>query len=120
MICAVFPSIGIQAVMLPVSEAKMKFALADAPTGGVTKKSVNGLETVPVGSPLGIVIVCGLALSTTGAPATSPRTSCVVLVPLLAIQNGLLAVAEIPQGLTRSGSRTGARPGMSEIKFVCR
>src|SRR5882672_2592979 len=101
MTCAVFPSAGIQAVMLPVSEAKMKFALAVLPTGGVTKKSVNGLETVPVGSWFGMVIVCGLAFRTTGLPATSPRMSCVVLVPLLAIQKGLLPVKVTPQGLTR-------------------
>src|SRR5205809_7959509 len=80
-ICAVLPSIGTQAVILPAREAKMKLALAVGPTGGVTGKSGVVLKTVPVGSPPGIVIVCGLALRTTGEPETSPRTSCAVPVP---------------------------------------
>ena len=40
----------------------------------------------------------------------------VVLAPLFATQNGLDAVAVMPHGLTRSGSSTGATPGMSESK----
>src|SRR3954467_7932083 len=113
---------GSQPTMLPVIEAKRKFApqgaLAQAP--GRTNSVETGLATVPVGRPPGIVTVCGLALRTTGAPPTSPRMSCVVLVPLLATQKGLLAVNVMPQGLTSSGSRTGARPGMSERRFVYR
>src|SRR2546423_9842870 len=113
---------GSQPVMLPVIEAKRKFAphgaLAQAP--GRTNSVETGLATVPVGSPPGMVIVCGLELRTTGAPPTSPRMSCVVLVPLLATQKGLLAVIEMPHGLTSSGSRTKASPGESEMKFVCR
>src|SRR4051812_11471137 len=114
---------GLQPTMLPVIEAKRKFArqgaLAQGP--GRTNSVATGLVTVPVGKPPGMVTVCGLALSTTGEPdGTSPRTSCVVLVPLLATQKGLLAVAVIPQGFTSSGSSTGARPGMSEINVVSR
>src|SRR4051812_41036934 len=113
---------GSQPTMLPVMEAKRKFApqgaLAQAP--GRTNSVATGLATVPVGRPPGIVTVDMPTLRTTGAPATSPRMSCVVLVPLLATQKGLLAVAVIPQGFTRSGSSTGARPGMSDIRFVCR
>src|SRR6185369_17997765 len=113
---------GSQPVMLPVIEAKRKFAphgaLAHAP--GRTNSVATGLATVPVGSPPGIVIVCGLALRTTGEPPTSPRISCVVLVPLLATQKGLLAVNVIPQGFTRRGSSTGAKPGTSDRRFVCR
>src|SRR5215212_7794167 len=113
---------GSQPVILPVIEAKRKFAphgaLAQAP--GRTNSVATGLATVPVGRPPGIVTVGMPALRTTGAPPTSPRMSCVVLVPLLATQKGLLAVREIPQGLTSSGSSTGARPGMSERRFVCR
>src|SRR2546423_2045360 len=113
---------GSQPVMLPVIEAKRKFAphgaLAQAP--GRTNSVETGLATVPVGKPPGIVTVCGLALRTTGAPPTSPRMSCAVLVPLLATQKGLLAVIEMPHGLTMSGSSTGARPAMSEMRLVCR
>src|ERR1700704_5783857 len=105
MVCAVFPNVGIQALMLPVSEAKMKFALADGPAGGVTMKSVNGLETVPVGSPPGIVIVCGLGLRTTGPAPFGSRISCVVPVRLLATQKGLLDDIEMPHGFTSKGSR---------------
>src|SRR5256714_5736861 len=109
--------------MFPVSEAKRKFAphgaLAQAP--GRMNSVATGLATVPVGNPPGIVTVCGLALSTTGEPdGTSPRMSCVVLVPLLETQKGLLEVAVMPHGLTRSGSSTGANPGMSVTRFVCR
>src|SRR6185369_9240755 len=114
---------GSQPTMLPVIEAKRKFAphgaLAHAP--GRTNSVDTGLATVPVGSPPGIVTVCGLVLSVKGAPdGTSPRMSCVVLVPLLATHNGLLAVIEIPHGLTRSGSVTKAKPAESETRFVCR
>src|SRR5882724_7179237 len=114
---------GFQPEMFPVIEAKRKRATqgAAAHAPGSTKSVAEGLETVPVGRPPGIVTVCGLALSTTGEPdGRSPRMSCVVLVPLLATQKGLLAVIEIPQGLTSSGSSNGERPGMSETKFVCR
>src|SRR6185295_19249136 len=114
---------GSQPVMLPVIDANRKFAPhgAEAQAPGKTKSVAVGIATVPVGSPPGIVIVCGLAFRTTGAPAGwSPRISCVVLVPLLETQKGLLAVAVMPHGLTRSGSRTGAKPGISEMKFVWR
>src|SRR5215210_751593 len=105
---------GSQPVMLPVIEAKRKFAPhgAEAHAPGRTNSVATGLATVPVGNPPGMVTVGMPALRTTGAPPTSPRMSCDVLVPLLATQKGLLAVIEMPQGLTSSGSRTGARPGM--------
>src|SRR5215218_7450670 len=113
---------GSQPMMLPVIEAKRKFAphgaLAQAP--GRTNSVETGLATVPVGSPPGMVTVGIPGLRTTGAPLTSPRMSCVVLVPLLATQKGLLAVIEMPHGLTKSGSRTGARPGVSESSVVSR
>src|ERR1700754_2453280 len=114
---------GSQPTMLPVMEAKRKCAPhgARAQEPGRTNSVETGLETVPVGRPPGIVTVCGLALRTTGEPdGTSPRMSCVVLVPLLATQKGLDPVIEMPQGLTRSGSSTGAKPGMSVRRFVCR
>src|SRR5687767_7786498 len=114
---------GSQPVMLPVIEAKRKLAPhgAAAQGPGRTNSPATGLATVPVGRPPGMVTVCGLGLSVTGAPGgTSPRMSCVVLVPLLVTQKGLLAVSESPHGLTSSGSRTGARPGTSEMRLVWR
>src|SRR5215212_6677257 len=98
--------------MFPVIEAKRKFAPhgAAAHAPGRTNSAATGFATVPVGSPPGIVTVCGFGFKTTGAPPTSPRISCVVLVPLFATQNGLEAVAVIPHGLTSNGSRTGAKP----------
>src|SRR5215210_6105944 len=113
---------GSQPVMLPVIEAKRKLAPhgAAAQAPGRTNSDATGLPTVPVGGPPGIVTVCGLGLSVTGAPPTSPRISCVVLVPLLATQKGLDAVSEIPQGLTSRGSRTGERPGTSDKRLVWR
>ncbi len=91
---------GSQPVMLPVMEAKRKFAPhgAAAHAPGRTKSVATGLATVPVGKPPGMVTVCGFALSTTGAPPTSPRMSCVVLVPLLATQKGLSRSARFPTG----------------------
>jgi hypothetical protein len=63
--------------MLPVIEEKRKFApqgaLAQAP--GSTNSVATLLATVPVGNPPGIVMVCGFAFSTTGAPLTSPFIS---------------------------------------------
>src|SRR5215212_645865 len=113
---------GSQPTMLPVSEEKRKFAPhgAAAQAPGRTNSPATGLATVPVGRPPGMVTVGMPGLRTTGAPPTSPRMSCVVLVPLLATQKGLLAVIEMPHGLTSSGSRTGARPGTSERSVVRR
>jgi hypothetical protein len=112
---------GSQPTMLPVIEAKRKFAPhgAAAHAPGRIKSVAVGLATVPVGCCPGIVIVCGLGLSVTGAPPTSPWMSCDVLVPLLATQNGLLPVNVMPHGLTSSGSCTRATPGESEMRFVC-
>src|SRR5207247_2129201 len=90
------------------------------PPGGAIWKSLVELPTTPVGNPNGMLIVCGLGLRITGAPPTSPRTSWVVLVELLTIQNGLVPRTAMPHGFTRSGSSIGASPGISEMKFVWR
>src|SRR6185295_1604112 len=114
---------GSHPTMFPVIEAKRKFAPhgADAQAPGRTKSAATGFATVPVGRPPGMVTVWGDAFRTNGAPlGTSPRSSCVVLVPLLATQNGLEAVWDMPHGLTSKGSSTGARPGISDIRFVWR
>src|SRR6185503_1067173 len=94
---------GSQPTMFPVIEAKRKFAPhgAEAHAPGRIKSVATGFDTVPVGRPPGMVTVCGDAFNTNGEPlGTSPRSSCVVLVPLLATQNGLDAVSEIPHGFT--------------------
>src|SRR5438045_2674565 len=99
--CDAVPLAAFQAVMFPVKEEKMKFAAAGAPPpGGMIWKSFVEFATAPVGSPPGITTVCGLGLSTTGAPPTSPRISWVVLVPLFTTQKGLLPRDVIPHGFT--------------------
>ena len=91
-------------MMFPVIESKMKRAGPALPPGGVKAKSLVVLATTPVGNPPPMVIVCGLGFSANGLPDTSPRNNCVVLVPLLATQKGLVAVSVTPHGLTRNGS----------------
>src|ERR1044072_6462214 len=89
---------GSQPAMLPVMEAKRKFAPhgAAAQGPGRTNSAAAGVATGPVGRPPGMCTVCGLGLSTTGpALGVSPRMSCVLLVPLLATQKGLLPVSEM-------------------------
>src|SRR5881394_2760249 len=112
---------GLHPEIFPVIDENRKAArqgaLAQGP-GRIKSVAAALLATVPVGRPPGIVTVDMPALRITGAPDTSPRMSCVVLVPLLATQKGLLAVIEMPHGLTSSGSRTKASPGESEMKFV--
>src|SRR5438477_10825412 len=104
MTAVVEPAAGafwLQPVRFPVLDTKRNNALqgGEAHAPGNTKSVGEILATVPVGRPPGIKTVCGLALSTTGAPPTSPRMSCVVLVPLLATQKGLIPLAVMPQGL---------------------
>jgi hypothetical protein len=57
---------------------------------------------------------------TSGLPLKSPVNKAEVLVPLLATQNGLVAVALMPHGLTSNGFIRNARPGESETRLVCR
>src|SRR6267143_91955 len=121
---AVVPRFACQPLIFPVWLSKMKRAgpgvgVGAGPEFGTTK-SLPPLKTMPVGSPPGMVIVCKPALRTNGLPDTSPLKSCVVLVPLLAIQKGLLADVVMPQGLTSRGSWMNPRPGISETKFVWR
>jgi hypothetical protein len=91
--------------MFPVIEANRNRAphggAAQAP--GSTKSVALPFATVPVGSPPGIVMNGIAETGTSGLPLTSPVNRVEVLVPLLATQNGLAAVALMPQGLTRSG-----------------
>src|SRR5881394_3489421 len=107
--------------MFPVIDEKMNAAGQVAtPTHGVKVKSVVALPTTPVGRPPGTVTKFSPGFSTSGEPEASPRSNVALLVPLLDIQKGLVPLKAIPQGLTSSGSWTGARPGISETKLVWR
>jgi len=98
------PALGFQPTMLPVMEAQMKAAGHDATAHGVIAKSVVALPITPVGSPPGTVTSDSPGFFTSGLPATSPRKSSEVLVPLLETQNGLVPLKAIPHGFTSSGS----------------
>jgi hypothetical protein len=66
-------------------------------------KSLELLNTVPVGEPPGIVTVS--AAFTNAVPLTSPVYNVDVLVPLFATQNAPpVGLRLIPQGLTSAGS----------------
>src|SRR6185295_14261006 len=98
------PALGFQPTMLPVIEEKMKAAGHDATAHGVIAKSVVALPTTPVGKPPGTVTRFSPGFGTRGLPETSPRKSRDELVPLLAIQNGLVPLNAIPHGLMSTGS----------------
>ena len=105
---------GSQPVMLPVIEAKRKFAphgaLAQGP--GRTNSVETGLATSA-----SAWVEKGYLVAYIGRAGYSDAAGDGVL---LATQKGLLAVSEMPHGLTSSGSRTGARPGTSEMRLVWR
>src|SRR5437867_4757776 len=90
-----------QASMFPVWEAKINRA-GPVPPPAVITKSELPLKTLPVGRAGGILTVNAFFAS--GLPLTSPPYSVAVLVPLFAIQNGLVALDVMPHGLTSKGS----------------
>ena len=51
-------------------------------------------------------------------PADVTEKRVLVLEPWLETQKGLVALKDTPHGLTRLGSVSWARPGMSETRFV--
>src|ERR1044072_4578333 len=105
--------------MFPVIESNMKFAAAgEPPPGGVIWKSDVEFPTVAVGRPPGILTVCGVALRRIVPAPFGSMMVCVVLVLLLATHEALVPRTVNPQGLTSSGSRTGASPGISDSRVV--
>src|SRR4029450_7070438 len=86
--------------------------------------AVFPLLTCPVG-PCGPPAVVGIATNPLGAmstrvPPVLPVTpySLQLLDPWLEIQNGLVALRDMPHGFTSKGSVIVASPGMSEARFV--
>ena len=83
-----------------------------------TLKSVLGLKTWPVGSPLGMPTTRDAGSS--GLPAIAPLYRVVLSVPLSETQIGVVGPAAMPHGFTRLGSVLRATPGISDSRFVCR
>src|SRR5262245_53561624 len=119
------PTPGFQPVIAPVLEAKMN---TDAPVfvPSVTEKAAElpvpmigwlMLNTWPVGDPPGIVTLNGCAIA---LPLTSPRYSSLRPLPLDDTQNApMVGAAEMPQALTRVGSRFKATPTWSDTRLIC-
>src|SRR3954453_10858316 len=105
---------GFQPGTAPDSEAKMN-AAGPLLVPSVTTKSVVPLNTWPVGAPPGMVTLNGWVI---GLPLTSPRYNSLRSAPLDDTQNGLVALREMPQALTRVGSVTGATPAWSDTRSV--
>src|SRR6266513_401667 len=101
---------AVQPEMVPSSVTKMKCA---------PPKSELPLKTIPVGADGGTPPKGGGTVTTSGIFWPAPVYSVETPVPLSATHQGLVALAVRPHGLTRSGSVTGARPGISETRLVC-
>src|SRR6476619_6900455 len=109
--------VSVQAEMVPASESKMNLA----GIGPMLVRSLNpfeALNTWPVGAPIGTVNTSGAMLN--GVPDVPPAYSVAVPVPLLATHSGVVGPAARPHGLTRLGSVSCARPGMSLTRLVWR
>src|SRR6476659_9360913 len=102
--------------MVPSSVAKMN----TAGFPGVSGKSVVPLKTCPVGVPVGLEFGSPEGMVTTrdfGLPVPSYRVD--LPAPLSEIHQGVPDPRDIPQGLTRFGSVTGAMPGILDTRLVC-
>src|SRR4051812_5164107 len=106
----------LQAVIRPVIEENRKFAGPFFPPD-LTTKDFESLNTVPVGTPPGILTVSGTFV--TGFPAVSPEYSVETPVPSSAIHPGVAGLVpnDRPQAFTRSVSRTAALPAWSETRL---
>src|SRR6478672_5673035 len=123
---------GFQATMVPSSVTNMNTAPAEAGSPVLekplmVKPPVSVLNTVPEGVPTGFSGSRGVGILTTrglmaiGAPFWPGVLYRVDTPALLSeIQNGLVSLSEMPQGLTRLGSVTAATPGRSDTRLVCR
>jgi hypothetical protein len=72
--------------------------------------AVGGIAMLPVGGLTAVTLV------TVVRSVTAKRV--VVWVPWFEVQNGLVLLWELPQGLTSSGSVIVASPGMSETRLT--
>ena len=114
---AVVPALPFHAEIVPLRLAKMKF---DAVPLTVKVPAPALLNTWPVG-PCGPLAVVGM-LTTRACGAAIPlvtRYRVDVLVAWFEIQNGLVALNDMPQGFLRFGSVTCASPGTSDTRLVC-
>src|SRR4029450_7213103 len=106
---------GFQPVTSPASESNRNNAGPLAAPERTTNPGV-GLNTCPVGAPPGMFTTSGALLM--GLPLTKPGELVALSVPFSATQAGVAGPAARPQGLTRSGSVSWARPGRSETRLV--
>src|SRR5262249_13594657 len=119
------PTPGFHPVIAPFRDAKRK---TEGPlfVPSVTVKSFelpldmidwNGLNTVPVGFPPGITTSKRWLRA---LPPRSPKYRGLRPVRLSDSQNApALGLAEMPQGLTRFGSRSRATPAWSDTRLFC-
>src|SRR5260370_36221266 len=119
----VAPTPGFHASIAPFSEAKMNSAAPEVPAASWTKKPVrSGLNTWPVGAP---EVMFTTRTWATG-PGAAPANTVVLSEPLSDTHSGdpgtwsVPGVAARPHALSRSGSVSGATPGMSETRLTWR
>src|ERR1700721_174759 len=84
------------------------FIFATWPVGPTAPIPPGGMAILPVGGLTAVTFVTSL-------PAVTAKRVA-VLVPWFEVQKGLVAVWDIPQGLTSSGSVMLASPGISETR----
>src|SRR3954468_2482615 len=109
--------VGVQAEITPASESNRNRAGMGRALGR-SLTPFEPLNTWPVGAPIGTVNTSGTMLN--GAPPVAPAYRVAVPVPLLATHSGVVGPAARPHGLTRLGSVSCARPGMSLTRLVWR
>src|SRR4029450_7508996 len=102
---------GFQPVTSPASESNRNSAGPLAAPAWTSNPGV-GLKTCPVGAPPGMFTTNGALLM--GLPLTKPGEMVALSVPLSATHTGVVGPAARPQGLTRSGSVSWARPGRAD------
>src|SRR5258708_11722673 len=111
-------TVGFEPEIVPSSVAKMKNAGFVAATAKAPAPA-NELNTCPVG--FEVPVPSGVGIVTTRAGGTpAPLERVVTPIPLSEIQKGLVALAEMPHGLTRWLSVFAAAPGVSASKLVCK
>src|SRR5882757_7400561 len=102
----------------PSRVAKRKL---EARPPGRTKSVGTLLKMVPVGVPVGKVLLLGSALGMVTIReflTPAPLKSVLRPVPLSEIHHGLPELRESPQGLIKVGSVTGATPGTLDTRLT--